>query len=70
MSEYVVEALHLTTRMVRVIADSQEDALMKVRAGGGECFDSEPGKDVHRPKWRVYRVDPGGRTPAKGADVG
>ncbi|TXH08617.1 MAG: hypothetical protein E6R03_17875 [Hyphomicrobiaceae bacterium] len=49
--DFIVTAHHLTTRFVRVSATSAEEAVALVKEGHGECFDSEPGKDVFRPKW-------------------
>jgi len=48
---YTVIGYERTTRMMRVEADSEDEAIEKAKAGDYDWVDTEPGPMLHRPKW-------------------
>ena len=60
---YTVTGYERTTRMMRVEADSPEEAIEKAHAGDYSSVDTEPGKTLHRPKWYAVEGWPYGTQP-------
>jgi len=53
---YTVVGYERTTRMMRVEADSEEEAVEKALNGGYTDVDTEPGPSLFRPQWYVESV--------------
>ena len=53
MKTYTVIGYERTTKMMRVEADSEDEAIEKAMRGGYDVVDTEPGPCVYRPKWYV-----------------
>jgi hypothetical protein len=56
MTVYTVIGYERTTRMMQVEADSEEEAIIKAKAGDYFDVDTEPGPCIFTPKWRVERI--------------
>lgn len=56
--DWTVYGYHLTTRVIRVSAETADEAITLAKEGRGEVIDSEPGPDVYRPKWRAEPASP------------
>jgi hypothetical protein len=48
---WTVTGYERTTKMMRVEADSEEEAIEKAQAGDYSHVDTEPGPTLLRPKW-------------------
>ena len=51
MKVWTVEGFQRTTIMMRVEADTEEEAVEKAKAGDYDTVDSEPGPKLLRPNW-------------------
>lgn len=51
MAVWTVTGFQRTAVMMRVAADSKEDAIEKARAGDYDHADTEPDGWLYRPKW-------------------
>lgn len=53
MSTYTVIGYERTVRMMRVDADSEDEAVEKAKRGDFDAVDTEPGPYLMRPAWRA-----------------
>jgi hypothetical protein len=51
MTTYTVTGYHRTIKMMRVEAESEEEAVEKAMRGEYDDVDTDPGPDLYRPKW-------------------
>ena len=54
MTIYTVNGYERTTRMMKVEADSEEEAVEKAQRGDYDDCDTEPGPSLLRPKWYAH----------------
>ena len=52
---YTVIGYERITKMMRVEADSEEEAIEKAKAGDYSDIDTEPGPSLLRPTWYIER---------------
>lgn len=55
MSVWTVEGYERTSRMMRVEADTETEAIEIAKAGGFDDVDTEPGPALFRPAWTATR---------------
>lgn len=55
MTIWTVTGYQRTTIMMRVEADTEEEAIQKAKDGHYSAVDSEPGPRLLRPAWDAYK---------------
>lgn len=50
---YIVTGYYRTLKYMRVVADSEEEAIKKAKDGEYEILDSDPEGDIYTPKWKA-----------------
>jgi hypothetical protein len=55
---YTVHGYYLTQKTMKVRAETEGEAIEKAKAGEYFDVDTEPGPDVHTPKWTAKKLEP------------
>lgn len=50
---FIVQGYYRTSKIMRVVAETEEEAVQKAKEGDYEILDTDPDGDIYTPRWKA-----------------